>query len=45
MVEKGYLNKTSSKEDGRVTYIEISDEGIALFENLIKIILRTYLKT
>lgn len=29
MVEKGYLNKISSKEDGRVTYIEISDEGIA----------------
>ena len=32
MVEKGYLNKISSKEDGRVTYIEISDEGMALFE-------------
>ncbi len=32
MVEKGYLNKMSSKEDGRVTYIEISDKGMALFE-------------
>lgn len=32
MVEKGYLNKISSKEDGRVTYIEISDKGMALFE-------------
>lgn len=32
MVEKGYLNKRSSKEDGRVTYIEISDQGMALFE-------------
>lgn len=32
MVEKGYLNKMSSKEDGRVIYIEISDKGMALFE-------------
>ena len=32
MVEKGYLNKMSSKEDGRVTYIEISNKGMALFE-------------
>lgn len=32
MVEKGYLNKISSKEDGRVTYIEISDKGMVLFE-------------
>lgn len=32
MVEKGYLNKMSSKEDGRVTYIEISDKGMTLFE-------------
>lgn len=32
MVEKGYLNKISSKEDGRVTYIEISNKGMALFE-------------
>lgn len=24
MVEKGYLNKVSSKEDGRVTYIEVN---------------------
>ena len=32
MVEKGYLNKMSSKEDGRVTYIEISDKGMDLFE-------------
>ena len=32
MVEKGYLNKRSSKEDGRVTYIEISDKGMTLFE-------------
>ena len=31
MVEKGYLNKRSSKEDGRITYIEISDNGMALF--------------
>ncbi len=31
MVEKGYLNKRSSKEDGRITYIEISDKGMALF--------------
>ena len=29
MVEKGYLNKMSSKEDGRVTYIENSDKGMA----------------
>ena len=36
MVEKGYLNKISSKEDGRVTYIEISDEGMALFEKFNK---------
>lgn len=32
MVEKGYLNKISSKEDGRVTYIEISNKAMALFE-------------
>ena len=32
MVEKGYLNKISSKEDGRVTYIEVSEKGQALFE-------------
>lgn len=32
MVEKGYLNKMSSKEDGRVIYIEISNKGMALFE-------------
>lgn len=32
MVEKGYLNKMSSKEDGRVTYIKISDKGMTLFE-------------
>ena len=32
MTEKGYLNKVSSKEDGRVTYIEVSDKGLALFE-------------
>ena len=32
MVEKGYLNKMSSKEDGRVTYIEISDKGMTLFK-------------
>ena len=31
MVEKSYLNKRSSKEDGRITYIEISDKGMALF--------------
>ena len=36
MVEKGYLNKMSSKEDGRVTYIEISDKGMALFEKFNK---------
>ena len=36
MVEKGYLNKISSKEDRRVTYIEISDEGMALFEKFNK---------
>ena len=32
MEEKGYLNKISSKEDGRVTYIEVSEKGQALFE-------------
>lgn len=32
MTEKGYLNKVSSKEDGRVTYIEVSEKGMALFE-------------
>ena len=32
MTEMGYLNKVSSKEDGRVTYIEVSDKGLALFE-------------
>lgn len=32
MEEKGYLNKVSSKEDGRVTYIEVSEKGQALFE-------------
>ena len=32
MVEKGYLNKTSSKEDGRVTYVEVSEKGQALLE-------------
>lgn len=36
MVEKGYLNKMFSKEDGRVTYIEISDKGMALFEKFNK---------
>ena len=36
MVEKGYLNKMSSKEDGRVTYVEISDKGMALFEKFNK---------
>lgn len=44
MVEKGYLNKISSKEDRRVTYIEISDEGMALFEKFNKDYLKTYLK-
>ncbi|WP_295092459.1 MarR family winged helix-turn-helix transcriptional regulator [uncultured Catenibacterium sp.] len=36
MVEKGYLNKISSKEDGRVTYIEVSEKGQALFEKFNK---------
>lgn len=36
MVEKGYLNKMSSKEDGRVTYIEVSEKGQALFEKFNK---------
>lgn len=36
MVEKGYLNKVSSKEDGRVTYIEVSEKGQALFEKFNK---------
>ena len=36
MTEKGYLNKISSKEDGRVTYIEVSDKGLALFEKFNK---------
>lgn len=36
MVEKGYLNKISSKEDGRVTYVEVSEKGQALFEKFNK---------
>lgn len=36
MVEKGYLIKRSSKEDGRVTYIEVSEKGQALFEKFNK---------
>lgn len=36
MVEKGYLNKVSSKEDGRVTYIEVNEKGQALFEKFNK---------
>lgn len=36
MVEKGYLNKVSSKEDGRVTYIEVSEKGQSLFEKFNK---------
>lgn len=36
MEEKGYLNKVSSKEDGRVTYIEVSEKGQALFEKFNK---------
>lgn len=30
MEEKGYLKKQSSKEDGRITYITITDKGQAL---------------
>lgn len=36
MVKKGYLNKVSSKEDGRVTYIEVNEKGQALFEKFNK---------
>ena len=36
MTEKGYLNKVSSKEDGRVTYVEVSEKGSALFEKFNK---------
>ena len=36
MTEKGYLNKVSSKEDGRVTYVEVSEKGLALFEKFNK---------
>ena len=29
---KGYLTKTASAEDGRVTYLSITEEGCALLE-------------
>ena len=38
MEAKGYLHKFASKEDGRVTYIAITEEGRSCPRNMIRII-------
>lgn len=39
MEEKGYLRKANAAEDGRITYISLTEEGRKLSENIMRIIL------
>lgn len=41
MEEKGYLRKANAAEDGRITYISLTEEGRKLSENITRIIFRS----
>lgn len=41
MEEKGYLRKANAAEDGRITYISLTEEGRKLSENIMRIICRS----